>query len=178
MRLVLAISGASGVGLAEKFVEYLPIEESDIELHIVVSENAHIVSQHEMKQRKIITHHNDNIAASIASGSFQVDATAIIPCSMNTLAKVAHGIADNLITRVASVALKEQKKLLLAPREMPLSAIALENMHKLSTLGVIISPPMLGYYSGSDSIEDMERFIIGKWYDTLGIRHKLYKRWS
>ena len=178
MKLVLGISGASGVGLAEKFVEYLPIEESDIELHIVVSDNAHRVARYEMKREKITIHHNDNIAASIASGSFQVDATAIIPCSMNTLAKVAHGIADNLITRVASVALKEQKKLLLAPREMPLSAIALENMHKLSTLGVTISPPMLGYYSDSDSIEDMERFVIGKWYDTLGIRHKLYKRWS
>ena len=178
MRLVLAISGASGVGLAVKFVEYLPVEKSDIELHVIVSDNALRVAHHEMQRHKIITHHNNNIAASIASGSFQVDATAIIPCSMNTLAKVAHGIADNLITRVASVALKEQKKLLLAPREMPLSAIALDNMYKLSTLGVTISPPMLGYYSDSDSIADMERFIIGKWYDTLGIRHELYKRWS
>ncbi len=116
MKLVLAISGASGVGLAERFVEYLPMEENEIELHIVASKNAHIVAHYEMRDHEIMTHHNDNIAASIASGSFQVDATAIIPCSMNTLAKVAHGIADNLITRVASVALKEQKKLLLAPR--------------------------------------------------------------
>ncbi|SFV61761.1 UbiX family decarboxylase associated with menaquinone via futalosine [hydrothermal vent metagenome] len=178
MKLVLAVSGASGVGLAEKFVEYLPIDENEIELHVVVSESASVVAHHEMRREMITMHHNDNIAASIASGSFQVDATAVIPCSMNTLAKIAHGIADNLITRVASVALKEQKRLLLAPREMPLSSIALENMHKLSTLGVTISPPMLGYYSDSDSIDDMERFIIGKWYDTLGIRHKLYRRWS
>ncbi len=178
MKIVLAISGASGVGLAERFVEYLPMKKNEIELHIIVSKNAQTVAHHEMNNHHIVTHCNDDIAASIASGSFQVDATAIIPCSMNTLAKIAYGIADNLITRVASVALKEHKKLLLAPREMPLSAIALENMHKLSALGVIISPPMLGYYSDSDSIEDMERFIIGKWYDTLGIEHELYKRWS
>jgi 4-hydroxy-3-polyprenylbenzoate decarboxylase len=97
---------------------------------------------------------------------------------MNTLAKISCGIADNLVTRVASVALKEQKKLLLAPREMPFSAIALENMLKLSRLNVIIAPPVMGYYSQSDSVDDMERFIIGKWYDILGIENSLYERWK
>jgi 4-hydroxy-3-polyprenylbenzoate decarboxylase len=97
---------------------------------------------------------------------------------VNTLAKISCGIADNLPTRVAAVALKEQRKLLLAPREMPLSAIALENMHKLATLGVIISPPILGYYSDIKTLEDMHKFIIGKWYDALGIKNNLYKRWS
>jgi 4-hydroxy-3-polyprenylbenzoate decarboxylase len=103
---------------------------------------------------------------------------AVIPCSMNTLAKISCGIADNLVTRSASVMLKEQKKLLLAPREMPFSAIPLENMLKLSRLNVIISPPVMGYYSESETIEEMERFIIGKWYDSLGIENDLYKRWS
>jgi len=174
MRLVLAISGASGVGLAKKFVEYLP---KDIELHIVASQNAFVVEA--LEEKNVTMHSNDRIGASIASGSFRVDATAVIPCSMNTLAKIAHGIADNLITRVAAVALKEQKRLLLAPREMPFSAIALENMHKLATLGVIVSPPVMGYYSNSSSsLEEMERFIIGKWYDALGIENNLYKRWS
>ena len=83
-----------------------------------------------------------------------------------------------LATRVAAVALKEQKKLLLAPREMPFSAIALENMHKLATLGVIIAPPVMGYYSDASSLEDMEKFIIGKWYDVLGIPNELYTRWK
>jgi 4-hydroxy-3-polyprenylbenzoate decarboxylase len=97
---------------------------------------------------------------------------------MNTLAKISCGIADNLITRAASVMIKERKVLLLAPREMPFSAIALENMHKLSTLSVIIAPPVLAYYSEQQSLEAMEDFIIGKWFDLLGIEHTLYKRWS
>jgi 4-hydroxy-3-polyprenylbenzoate decarboxylase len=173
MKLAVAITGASGVELGKKFVEYLP---SHIEVHIVVSDNALVVESFE--HQNITLHAYKDIASSISSGSFGVDATAIIPCSMNTLAKIACGIADNLPTRIASVAIKEQKKLLLAPREMPFSAIALENMLKLSRLGVIISPPVMGYYSDSNSLEEMERFIIGKWYDALGIENELYKRWS
>jgi len=173
MKLVVAITGASGVELGIKFIKYLP---KDIEIHIISSNNALTVNHFE--NQNINLHNNSNIASSIASGSFQVDATAIIPCSMNTLAKISCGIADNLVTRVASVALKEQKKLLLAPRELPFSAIALENMEKLAKLNVIIAPPVMGYYSEANSIEDMERFIIGKWYDVLGIENNLYERWK
>ncbi len=173
MKLVVAITGASGVQLGIKFINNLP---KDIEVHVVVSDNALTVERFENSQ--ITLHTSDNIAASISSGSFRVDATAIIPCSMNTLAKIACGISDNLTTRVAAVALKEQKKLLLAPRELPFSAIALENMHKLSSLGVIVAPPVMGYYSESSSLEEMEKFIIGKWLDVLGIENNLYKRWG
>ena len=173
MRLVVAITGASGVQLGKKFVDYLP---SNIEVHVVVSDNALTVESFENKQ--VTMHSSNNIAASISSGSFRVDATAIIPCSMNTLAKVACGISDNLPSRVAAVALKEQKKLLLAPRELPFSAIALENMQKLATLGVVIAPPVMGYYSESSNLEDMEKFIIGKWYDVLDIENTLYERWG
>ena len=172
MRLVVAITGASGVELGTKFVRYLP---EGIEVHVIVSDNALTVDTFE--RSGITLHRSDNIAASVSSGSFRVDATAIIPCSMNTLAKVACGISDNLVSRVAAVALKEQKKLLLAPREMPFSAIALENMQKLAALGVIIAPPVLGYYANVNSVDEMERFIIGKWYDALGIDNQLYKRW-
>jgi len=173
MKLVIAITGASGVQLGKKFVDYLP---ANIEAHVVVSDHALTVESFE--NRQVTLHNSDNIAASISSGSFQVDATAIIPCSMNSLAKIACGISDNLPTRVAAVALKEHKKLLLAPRELPFSAIALENMHKLAALGVIVAPPVMGYYSDSGSLEEMERFIIGKWYDVLDIEHDLYKRWG
>jgi 4-hydroxy-3-polyprenylbenzoate decarboxylase len=173
MKLVVAITGASGVQLGKQFINYLP---PSVEVHVVVSNNALRVEHFENKH--VTLHHSDNIAASISSGSFQVDATAIIPCSMNTLAKIACGISDNLPTRVAAVALKEQKRLLLAPRELPFSAIALENMHKLASLGVIIAPPVMGYYSESASLEEMERFIIGKWYDVLGIENNLYERWN
>jgi len=173
MKLVVAITGASGVELGLKFIEYLP---QNIEVHLIVSDNA--LSVNYFENRNITLHDNSNIAASIASGSFQVDATAIIPCSMNTVAKIACGISDNLVTRVASVAIKEQKRLLLAPRELPFSSIALENMQKLAKLRVIIAPPILGYYSKANTINDMERFIIGKWYDALGINNELYERWK
>ena len=173
MRLVVAISGASGIRLAKKFIEYLP---SEVELFVVVSDNAKVVFEKEESIKSIFF--DNEIDASISSGSFRVDATAVIPCSMNTLAKIATGIADNLTTRVASVAIKERRKLLLAPREMPFSYIALENMQKLSLLGAVIAPPVMGYYSDSDTLEDMERFIIGKWYDALEIEHNIYKRWS
>jgi len=173
MKLVVAITGASGVQLGKKFVDYLP---ENIDVHVVVSDNALTVDSFE--NRRVTLHRSEDIAASISSGSFRVDITVVIPCSMNTLAKIACGISDNLATRVAAVALKEQKKLLLAPREMPFSAIALENMHKLATLGVIIAPPVMGYYSDASSLEDMEKFIIGKWYDVLGIPNELYTRWK
>ena len=173
MKLVVAVTGASGIELGKKFIEYLP---KNIEVHLITSNNALTVNHFE--NSNITFHDNSNIAASIASGSFQVDITVVIPCSMNSLAKIACGIADNLVTRTAAVALKEQKKLLLAPRELPFSAIALENMEKLAKLGVIIAPPVMGFYSESQTIEEMERFIIGKWYDVLGIENNLYKRWN
>jgi len=173
MKLVVAISGASGIELGKKFIAYLPKE---IEIHLITTDNALTVNHFE--NQNITLHDNSNIAASIASGSFQVDATVVIPCSMNSLAKISCGIADNLLTRAAAVAIKEQKKLLLVPREMPFSAIALENMLKLSRLNVIIAPPVMGYYANSSSLEEMERFLIGKWYDILNIEHNLYERWK
>jgi 4-hydroxy-3-polyprenylbenzoate decarboxylase len=172
-KIVVATSGASGVNLGLKALKLLPDE---IEKHLVMSQNSLTVLEKEMKS--VVVHSNDDISASIASGSFGVDAMIITPCSMNTLAKIACGISDNLITRAAAVMIKEQKKLILAPRELPFSAIALENMQKLSTLGVIIAPPLMGYYSEQQTLDDMENFVIGKWFDLLGIENNLYKRWE
>ncbi|MEA2111185.1 MAG: UbiX family flavin prenyltransferase [Campylobacterota bacterium] len=172
MKIVVAISGASGAELGLKVLNALP---ESFDKHLVLSDHAHVVLK---KEHNITMHSNSNIGASIASGSFGCDAMLIIPCSMNTLAKISCGIADNLITRAASVMLKERKQLLLAPREMPFSTIALENMHKLSTHGVIIAPPVMAYYSQQQSLEDMENFMIGKWFDLLGIENNLYKRWE
>jgi len=171
-KIVVASSGASGVNLGLKILELLP---SEIEKHFIMTQHAEIVLD---KELNITMHENENIASSIASGSFGVDAMIIAPCSMNTLAKIACGIADNLVTRCASVIIKERKQLILAPREMPFSAIALENMHKLSMLGVIIAPPVMAYYSEQQTLDDMENFIIGKWFDLLGIQNNLYKRWE
>ena len=172
MKIVVAISGASGASLGLKTLDALP---EDIEKHLIVSDHAQIVLE---KEEGIRYHKNSDTAASVASGSYGVDAMLITPCSMNTLAKIACGIADNLITRAASVMIKERKKLLLAPREMPFSAIALENMHKLATMGVIIAPPVMAYYSQQDSLETMENFMIGKWLDLLDIPNDLYQRWE
>ncbi len=170
MKVAVAISGASGAQLGIQTFELLP---STIEKYLIISKNAQIVLE---KEHNIF--YNDEIWAAPASGSFGLDALLVVPCSMNTLAKIAVGIADNLITRAASVVIKEQKTLLLAPREMPLGPIALENMLKLSKLGVIIAPPILAYYSNPKNLSDMEHFIIGKWFDLLGIPHQLYKRWE
>jgi len=172
-KIVIATSGASGVNLGLKALSLLPL---NIEKHFIMSDNSQTVMRKEMKN--IITHRNEDISASIASGSFGIEAMIIAPCSMNTLAKIACGISDNLITRCAAVMLKEQKKLILAPREMPFSAIALENMHKLASLGVIIAPPVMGYYSEQQTLDEMENFIIGKWFDLLNIENNLYKRWN
>jgi len=171
-KIIVATSGASGVNLGLKTLELLP---DNIEKHFIMSKSSKLVLK---KELNVTTHKNKNIAASIASGSFGVDAMIIAPCSMNTLAKIACGISDNLITRCASVMIKEKKKLILAPREMPFSAIALENMQKLSTLGVIIAPPVMAYYSKQQTLDEMENFIIGKWFDLLGIENELYKRWE
>lgn len=172
MKIVVGISGASGASLGLKFLHALP---TDIIKHLIVSEHANIVLE---KEEKTNLHQNSEIWASVASGSYGADAMIITPCSMNTLAKISCGIADNLITRAASVMIKERKILILAPREIPFSPIALENMHKLSMMGVIIAPPALAYYGEQTTLEDMENFMIGKWMDLMGIDNNLYKRWS
>ena len=174
MKVVVGISGASGAALGLKLLEMLP---AHCEKHLIISQHAKIVLDKEQHQH-ITLHQNDEIWAGVASGSFQTDIMMIVPCSMNTLAKIACGIADTLITRAASVMIKERRTLLLAPREMPFSSIALENMLKLSNLGVIIAPPVMAYYSKQESLEAMEHFMIGKWLDLVGIDNDYYLRWG
>jgi len=171
-KLIIGISGASGVSLAKRFMENLP---KKIETFIIKSDSAKVVLQKEQNQTIL---DDKDIGAVTASGSFKCDAMVIVPCSMNTLAKISCGIADNLLTRTASVMIKENRPLLLAPREMPFSAIALENMLKLSRLGVTIAPPVSAYYAQIKTLEEMEDFFIGKWFDLLGIEHNLFKRWE
>ncbi len=169
LKIAVAISGASGFHLGIKTYEAIPQEHKK---YLIISQNAKVVAQKEH------TFYNEDISAPVASGSFGLDAMLVIPCSMNTLAKIAVGITDNLITRAASVMIKEKKRLLLAPREMPFSPIALEHMHKLSLLNVIIAPPVVAYYSNPKKLEEMENFFIGKWFDLIGIDNTLYKRWQ
>ena len=119
-----------------------------------------------------------NMSSAAASGSSGYEAMIIAPCSSNTLAKVAAGICDNLLLRAAAVMLKEQRKLIIAPREMPFSPLSIKHMNELSGLGVMFAPPMIAHYSEPLSLNDTENFIIGKWLDCLNIKNNLFKRWK
>ncbi len=120
----------------------------------------------------------NDIAASIASGSFKTDGMIVAPCSMKSLSAIANGYADNLVSRAADVQLKQQRKLVLVPRESPLNTIHLENMLKLARIGVWIIPPMLCYYTKPKSVEDLTNNVVGRVLDAFDIEHNLYKRWK
>lgn len=207
MKIVVGISGASGVELGFYLLKALEkFTQSDDEIFAIFSngakvsfcaENRHceptksawqpINSQNDefiafckekFALRKTQFLDDENLAASVSSGSFGINATLIAPCSLNTLAKIKQGIADTLITRSAAVALKERKKLILAVREIPFSTLALKQMTKLSKMGVIIAPPVFASYAKVQNLDDLRNFIIGKWLDLLDIKHDLYKKWQ
>jgi len=116
--------------------------------------------------------------APVASGSSAPDAVVICPCSMGTAGRIAAGLSDNLLERVADVALKEQKKLLLVPRETPFNQIHLENLLRLSQAGAQILPAMPAFYQQPQSVEELIDFVVGKTLDSLGVAHQLFKRWG
>lgn len=132
----------------------------------------------EVPKGKIVYHHHGDFMAGIASGSFLTAGMVICPCSMGTLASIAGGHSENLIQRAADVHLKERRKLILVPRETPLSTIQLGNMLKLSEAGATIMPAMPGFYHGPRSIQDLVDFVVGRICDHLGIAHKLFHRWG
>jgi len=127
---------------------------------------------------RIVLHPLSDIGAPIASGSFLCEGMAVVPCSMGSLSAIAHGASDNLLTRAADVMLKEGRKLLLVPRETPLSAIHLENMLKLARLGARIIPAMPAFYHKPETLEDLVNFVVGKVMDNMGIPHNLFSRWG
>jgi len=118
------------------------------------------------------------MAAAISSGSFRVDGMAIVPCSMKTLASIANGFDDSLVSRAAGVCIKEQRKLVLVPRETPLSKIHLENMAKIAGVGAVILPAMPGFYHRPGNVDDLIDHVVGKVLDQFGIDHNLFKRWA
>ncbi|HYB83824.1 MAG TPA: UbiX family flavin prenyltransferase [archaeon] len=182
MKIVLAVTGASGVVYGVNLASELA--KAGTELTIVVSdaakrvlaEETHDGLKHLKGYGKLLTEHD--IDAEVASGSAKTDAVVVCPCSMKTVAAIASGYAYNLICRTADVAIKEQRKLVLVVREMPLSAIHLENMLKLARLGAVILPASPGFYHEPKTVNDMVNHVIGKVLDVLGVESKLYKRWS
>ena len=182
MKVIVAVTGASGTIYAKGFLD--AAKEHGIETHLVVTDSGKKVAEYELdgidqlKELATSTYDWKDLTASIASGSYDVDAMVIVPSSMKTVSAIAHGFADNLVTRAADVQLKEKRPLILVPRETPLHAIHLENMAKLANMGAIIIPAMPGFYHNPQSIQDLVDFISGKILDQLGKKNNLYKRWG
>ena len=179
-RILVAVSGASGVEYARRLIEILG-DRADL----VTTKDAQAVIEIEtgltMKEFAAgarSTYGEDNLAAAPASGSSLFRAVVVVPCSGTTLAKIAAGIADNLVTRAAAVAIKENRKLILVPRETPVGAIALENMLKLARLGVVIMPASPGFYGKPKRIADLVDFVVARILDHLGVDHSIGVRWS
>lgn len=183
MKLLLAVTGASGVVYGKRLAEVLT--ERGQAFDLIISQSAKKLIDIELEEdHRILTEMADNyfeqdqMEAPPASGSSLYDAMVIIPASMSTLSKIATGISDNLITRSAVVMLKEKRRLILVPRETPLSTVHLDNMKKLSSEGVIILPASPGFYAKPESIDDLIDFIVGKVLDTLDIENQIYRRWN
>jgi len=183
-RIIVAVTGASGSIYAATLIKALA-ENDGVELHVIVSEAAKKVLALEtdlptdtLTARADAVHDIANIAAPPASGSWQHDGMVVCPCSMASLSAVANGFGHNLIHRAADVVLKERKKLILVPRETPMSNIHLRNMLEASQAGAIILPASPGFYHKPTSIEAMAAHLAGKILDQLDIPHDLYQRWG
>ena len=183
IKIIVGITGSSGVIYGIKLLYFL--KKSEIETHIVLSKwaekNIEIETDEsivEVKKLASFEYKENDMAASISSGSFKTDGMIIIPCSMKTLASIANGYDDNLISRAASVTIKENRKLVIVPRETPLSQIHLSNMLKLAKIGVTILPAMPGFYHRPKTINDLILHIVGKTLDQFDISNEIFKRWK
>jgi flavin prenyltransferase len=183
LRLVVGISGASGVIYGLRTLEIL--HSMKIETHVVLSQwgekNIEIETDKTIEYvRSLATalYGNDSLAAPISSGSFLHSGMIIVPCSMKTLASIANGYDETLISRAAGVTLKESRLLVVVPRETPLSRIHLQNMLKLAEAGAVILPAMPGFYHKPTSLQDMIDHLVGKIIDQFNIRNNLSRRWG
>ena len=183
MRLVIGITGSTGVIYGVRMLEVL--KKLGIETHLIMSEWGEKCLSMETEYdseyvKSLATSVSDdkNMASSVSSGTHQVDGMIVAPCSMKTLAGIASGYDDTLVARAAGVTIKESRKLILMVRETPLSAIHLENMLKLSRLGVVILPPVMEFYTKPKSIDDIVNHGVGKCLDQFNIEHGLYPRWG
>lgn len=183
-RLIVAITGATGVVYGVRLLQLLR-ELPGVESHLMISE-AGVLNLHqelEMRRKQVealadVVHNVRDVGASIASGSFQSDGMIVAPCSMKTLASVAHGLSDNLIARAADVVLKERRRLVLMVRETPFNLAHLRNMTSVTEMGGIIFPPLPGFYHRPQSIAEMVDHTLGRVLDLFAIEHTLTPRWN
>ena len=195
--VTLALSGASGMAYGLRLLECLLA--ADVNVYLLVSQAAHLVAKQELgvalparagdlekqlseglnaRDGQLRVFGREDWNAPVASGSNPADAMVVCPCSMGTLAAIANGLSDNLIERAADVMLKEQKKLILVPREAPFSTLHLENMLKLSRMNAVILPANPGFYHRPQSVEAIVDFIVARILDQLGIQHALMVPWG
>jgi 4-hydroxy-3-polyprenylbenzoate decarboxylase len=196
--LVVAVTGASGAIYGSRLMEVLI--ESGREVHLIISPSGAAVVQQELgrsidlesfdpktllsasaigkAEGRLHYHHYQNFMAAPASGSFLTGGMVVCPCSGSTLSGIAHGASNNLIQRAADVHLKERRKLILVPRETPLSLIHLDNMRRAAEAGAVILPAMPGWYHGVETVQDLVDFVVARILDQLGIEHELMQRWG
>jgi 4-hydroxy-3-polyprenylbenzoate decarboxylase len=195
--VTLALTGASGMAYGLRLLECLLAAE--VRVYLLVSQAAHIVAKQELgislparasdlekqlseslnaRTGQLSVFGREDWNAPVASGSNPADAMVVCPCSMGTLAAIAHGLSDNLIERAADVMLKERKTLILVPREAPFSTLHLENMLALSRMNAVILPANPGFYHRPQSVEEIVDFIVARILDQLGVRHALTARWG
>jgi flavin prenyltransferase len=184
MRLIVGISGASGVIYGIRLLEVLKAH-SDVETHLVISNggklNISLETGFSVKQVEKLAaevHSDQNLAATIASGSFHTDGMIIAPCSMKTLSGVVNSYADTLVVRAADVVLKERRRLVLVPREMPLHEGHCRLLYEASRMGAIIAPPMPAFYNEPQSVDDIINHTVGRLLDLFGIDSGIVKRWA
>jgi flavin prenyltransferase len=181
-RLIVGISGASGVIYGIRLLQLL--QDIDLETHLVMSKSAEITVAHEtslkiadIKSLADVCHRNEDIAASIASGSFKTSGMIIAPCSIRSLSEIANGVTSSLLTRAADVVLKERRRLVLMVRETPLHIGHLRSMTAAAEIGAVISPPVPAFYAKPKTLEEMVDHTLGRTLDQFDIDVKTVRRW-
>ncbi len=183
-RIIVGISGASGAVYGVQLLQALK-NQPGIETHAVISDAGWLNITHELGLERQhgatladVVHSIDSIGASIASGSFRASAMVVAPCSMRTLAAIAHGLADNLLTRAADVMLKERRRLILLTRETPLHLVHLRNMTTVTEMGAICCPPVPAFYQKPQTVQDIVQHSVARVLDLLGLEQTLAPAWA
>jgi 4-hydroxy-3-polyprenylbenzoate decarboxylase len=183
LEIVVGISGASGAAYAIRLLQVLR-EKGNI-IHLVITESAariiEIETDHQLKEIQDLADHvysPRDFGAPFASGSHLFDGMVVIPCSMGTLSGIACGSSDTLITRAASVCLKEKRRLIIVPRETPLGLVELRNMVTAAEAGAVVLPACPAFYSRPESLDDLVDVLVGRVLDLLGVENDLYRRWQ
>ena len=184
MRVVVGVSGASGAVYGLRLLERLR-RRGDVEIHLILTRSGEKTlfletgqSAADLKKLADFSYALEDISCRLASGSYPVDAMAVVPCSIHTMSAIANGISSNLLVRAADVALKERRKLILAVRESPFHLGHLRNMTALAEMGAIIAPPIPGFYHHPQTVEDIVDHSVGRLLDLLGLPDDLVRRWE